>query len=719
MSVQHTSSAQRNIGNLVIKNKYKADHYYLDYYYEQAIVYYKLALKNDSNKDAIRLKIGNSYRMLQDYESALYWYEQVLKNDSVEVKPIDKLNYANTLMTQEKYDEALIWFEIYQKEAPEDTRSENRINGLYNLDSYSLDSLNTYVSTLPINTMFSENAPVFQNNGIVFLSSRRDAASVDLDYMREEDLYNLYHVFKDSVSGWDEVALFDKVLNTPFHEGPVSFYSGEDKLLLTRSNYLDKHQIKDSKGKTQLQLYTAIKTGELWANIQPFELNDPEYSLAHPALNATNDTLYFVSNMKGGFGGTDLYMTVYSDGWGTPVNLGPKVNTEGNEMFPSYVSDRLFFSSDGLDGLGGLDVYKAKIKSGDVKSVTNIGKPINSAMDDFSYIIDPDSKTGYFASNRMGGEGGDDIYSFKQNAQALQGIAIQEQDRSPLSGVYIDLIKDGLVIASTITGEDGTFKFNLLISSDFEIIARKEEHSFRTEVKLTTKGNRVDLDTLLIEMYKHDFFARGLIYDNETQREMHDVQVIIKDLESLKMDTTTTGPNGRYNFIIEPGKNYQIHAAKERFTSDSLLINTLSISKGVITNDFLLEEEYIEKEIVFFDYNEDDLKPEAIPLLNKILEVVRRYPDDWLIIGAHADARGRKEYNQDLSDRRAKSVLDYFVSRGVSPQKIIARGFGEGLIINRCSDGVNCREEDHSKNRRAEILVEQKLPEEELEFNNH
>ena len=144
-------------------------------------------------------------------------------------------------------------------------------------------------------------------------------------------------------------------------------------------------------------------------------------------------------------------------------------------------------------------------------------------------------------------------------------------------------------------------------------------------------------------------------------------------------------------------------------------MNTYSISKGVITNDFLLEEEYIEKDIVYFDYNKHDLRPDATPSLRQILDILKRYPDDWLKIGAHADARGTRDYNQELSEKRAQSVVDYFVARGISRDKIIARGFGEGLIINRCTDGVNCREEDHSKNRRAEILVEEKLPEEELE----
>ncbi len=706
--------SQENIGNLMVRNKYKGDRYFLDLYYEQAISYYKMALKKDTNKDAIRLKIGDSYRLLNDYKSAEEWYQQVLEDNPDDQKPIYKYHYANALMIAGKYDEALQWFEAYKVEVPEDSRSSRKIKGLNSLPLFYIDSSIVETTNLPINTPYSEVAPIAYNSGLVFISAREHFASlVDQDYLRKDDLYDLYSVSYDSASGWGETISFDKVINSPFHEGPVSFYKGEDKLLLTRSNYFEKRQTKGVDGKTRLQIYTVTKTGDIWKNIQPFELNNPAYSMAHPALNNSDDTLFFASDMPGGFGGTDLYMSVFTGSWSEPVNLGPAINTEGNELFPSFTSDRLFFSSDGHDGLGGLDIYKAALDNGRVVYVTNLGSPLNSPQDDFSYSIDPESKTGYFTSNRTGGKGKEDIYAFVQKVQVLQGVAIQEQDKTLLSGVQINVIKDGLVIATTITGKDGSFKFYLPLSSDFKITARKDEHSLKTDILISSKGSRVDIDTLFIEMYKHDFFARGLVYDRETQKGMPDVRVIITDQETQLSETIETAPNGTYSFIIEPGKNYTLRAEKDRYISDSLQINTHSIGKGVITNDFVLEEEYIEKQVVFFDYNEYELRPDALPILKKFADILKRYPNDWLVIGAHADARGTVEYNQELSEKRAEAVVEYFITRGVSREKIIATGFGEGLIINRCVDGVNCREEDHSKNRRADIAVSQKLPEEE------
>jgi len=706
--------AQNNIGNLMVRNKYKGDQYFLDLYYAQAISYYKLALKKDVNPDLLKLKIGDSYRLLHEYDKAETWYAQVLQTNPEDAKSIYKYHYANTLLTAGKYDEAKEWFNTYKQDVPEDSRPDRKIYGIDRLSLYYIDSTVTKIEHIPINTYYSEVAPVPYKNGIVFLSARDHNALVDHDYLRQEDLYDIFFAAHDSISGWGHAHLFDKVLNTPFHEGPISFYTGEEKLILTRSNYYNKRQTVSTDGKTNLQLYTAVKTGDLWANIQPFQLNDPSYSLAHPALNNTNDTLFFASDMPGGYGGTDLYMSVFSENWSNPINLGPKVNTEGDELFPSYILGRLFFASDGLDGLGGLDVYKAAIENGSVSYVTNMGYPINSPVDDFSYNIDPATMTGYFASNRAGGRGKDDIYSYRQTAQVLTGIVLQVQDETPLEGAQVNLIEDGIMIATTVTAEDGTFRFYLPLSSDFQITAFKEEHILKTDVRISSRGNRVDIDTLLIKMRKQDLFAQGLIYDNETQQTIHNVRVTIRNDITGEEESIVTRTDGFYRFAIEPGNSYTILAKRERFIPDSLQINTLSISKGVILNDFVIEEEFIDKEVILFDYNEYVLQPGAGSILQKTIDVLKRYPNDYVIIGAHADARGTFEYNLELSEKRANTVVEYLVERGISRNQIIARGFGEGLIINRCVDGVNCREEDLSLNRRAEIKVEEDPPEEQF-----
>ncbi|MCZ6898676.1 MAG: OmpA family protein, partial [Bacteroidetes bacterium] len=219
---------------------------------------------------------------------------------------------------------------------------------------------------------------------------------------------------------------------------------------------------------------------------------------------------------------------------------------------------------------------------------------------------------------------------------------------------------------------------------------------------------------LLIKMRKQDLFAQGLVYDEETEQTIHNVRVTIRNDSTGEEESIVTRTDGFYRFAIEPGNSYTILAKRERFIPDSLQINTLSISKGVILNDFVIEEEFIDKEVILFDYDEYVLQPGAGSILQKTIDVLKKYPNDYVIIGAHADARGTFEYNLELSEKRANTVVEYLVERGISRNQIIARGFGEGLIINRCVDGVNCREEDHSLNRRAEIKVEEDPPEEEF-----
>jgi len=604
--------SQKNIGNLFVKNKYKGDVYFLDYYYEEAIRYYKLALKNDPNKDYLRLKIGDSYRLLGDHHSSYQYYEQVLEHNNEAGKPIHKYHYANALLAEGKLEEATRWYTLYASEAPDDSRVDRKLHGIDSHYSFLRDSMTLDVGTLNVNTEYSEFGATPYAQGLVFLSSKKKKGFIDQDYLREENLYDLYYTTYDSSGGggWKDSVPFDKVVNTSYHEGPVTFYHGEEaKMIFTRSNYLDKRVVRSSDGKTKLQMYNATKVGDLWANIQPFGIRDPNYSLAHPALSQKDDTLFFVSDMPGGYGGSDLYMSVFSDGWSSPVNMGGEVNTEGNELYPYFTDDRLFFSSDGHGGLGGLDIYKASVTEGKVRWVANLGYPINSPYDDFSYTIDPESREGYFASNRPGGYGKDDIYTVHVSSLVLAGDVNETQTQNPLEGVALFLLDGDSVLARAASDADGQFYFHVPLDGEFRIKASKDEYSFLSSVIVSSRGRILDIDSMHISMRKHDLFAQGIVYDEETQRPMHDATVIIEDKTTGEYDTYLTDNSGKYNFVILPQREYAIKAQKRLFHPDSVNINTFSIDKGVILNDMILEEVNIDKETIFFDFNMAEIKP--------------------------------------------------------------------------------------------------------------
>ena len=712
--------AQKNIGNLFVKNEDRGDRMFLDLYYEQAVIYYKMAVKNKDNNNLVKLKLANTYRLLRDYESAVEWYGLVLESDSQNIKPINKYYYADALLSTGQPEEAKKWYTEYQSDAGGDSRIARKILGIDNLNLLKRDSVIVEIRSLPFNSKYSDFGSTMYKGGLVFSSARGKNTFIDPDHLREEDLFDIYHVAFDSTIGWSSPKSFDKVLNTPYHEGPVAFYHGEDKLILTRSNRLKNRTKVGSDGETKLQLYLAQKTGSLWSNIQPLALNNAEYSIAHPTLNETNDTLFFSSDMPGGYGGNDIYMSTLESGqWANITNLGDKINTEGDEMYPYFTQDRLFFTSSGHPGIGGLDIYKAFFVKGAATKIVSLGYPINSNADDFGFSIDPETMEGYFSSNRAGGKGKDDIYNFSVNSHVLSGLAIRAQDKSALPGVTIHLKENGQLIAKTTTDSLGGFHFYVPFSTDLEIEAYTDEHTLDANITFTTKGNRLDVDSVLIEMRFHDLFAKGLVYDQQTQRVMHDVQVVLHNLTDNEYDTMLTGTDGLYRFPIEPRKEFMLYASKYHFIPDSLDFTSFGIEKGDILNDMILDEEYVDKEIVYFDFDKYSLRSDSKPILDKVVKIMKEFHADFLIIGAHADARGTLEYNQKLSDNRANTTLQYFLDRGIERSRIIARGFGEGFIINRCIDGAHCVEEDHTLNRRAELTVEAELPEEELEDNRN
>jgi outer membrane protein OmpA-like peptidoglycan-associated protein/tetratricopeptide (TPR) repeat protein len=700
------ASGQKNIGNLFVSNTHKGDEMFSSFYYDQAVTFYKLALKKDETNNELKLKIANCYRMMNDYESSINWYGQVLNDSVIAGKPIDFYNYAEVLLTGGYLEEAGKWYKEYYKASPTDSRSYLKLNGLSYLQTLYRDSSTMEVNHIPINTRFDELAAIHYKEGLLFLSSRKSNSLIDDDFMREDGLLDIYYVAYDSASGWQETQPFDKYINTAYQEGPFTFFANKDKLILTRSSIVNNLPVRSKNGYLKLQLYKVTLEDGQWSKVEGLSINNPEYSLAHPSLTPGNDTLYFASDMAGGFGGIDLYMSVYREGdWSKPVNLGYKINTEGDEMYPFYLDNRLFFASNGRVGLGGLDIYKAFITDRKVEQVVNLGYPINSRYDDFAYYLDQETLSGTLTSNRPGGTGEADIYTFKYEAEILSGRVVQEQDGSPIFGALVKLIQDGRIVDTLYTNEDGLFSYYLPLTSDFELEVSKDNYSAALPVKVAPRQASIDLDTLRISLHKHDLFAEGRILNNETQKLMKDVRVVMYNLTDSKIDTLFTDENGTYSFVLEPNKEFSIYAGKSGFLVNGVDLNTKKISRGAIINDIVLELEYSKKNVVRFDFDKHNLTAASVAILNRLAKAMKN-TNKHLVISAYADARGTLEYNQELSDRRATAILNYFIAQGIPETRITARGFGETLLLNRCTDGVDCEEIEHSKNRRAEIKIE-------------
>lgn len=695
-----------NISTIFQSPEDKGDQMFEDLYFEQAIDYYNTALRKKPGDSNLTLKVAECYRQLRDYDNAEHWYRKALQISSL--PDIGKYYFAETLTANGKYSEAAGWYDKYMQEAPGDTRPVRKMEGISNKRYFFRDSTLIELTRININSEEADFGAAAYDQGIIFLSSRNRELFIDNDFLREESLLDMYYSEKNSNGKYTPPVPFSKIVNTKYHEGPAAFSTDGRLIIFSRSNYLNGKRIIGADGKTKVQLFIADRKGNAWKDVRPFQYNNINYNIGHPAFSLTNDTLFFSSDMPGGYGGSDLYACVKSgDGWSPPVNLGEVINTEGDEMYPQLISNRLFFSSNGFGGLGGMDIYKAVYENNAWGGVANLGYPINSSFDEINYQIDPQSHMGYISSNRKGGEGKEDIYAFTQLGLVLNGVAMQmyEEDLPVTEAVITLLDQDGKEISTVLTDDNGYFHFYIPFDEDFTISASKKGYTLLAPLKVSSRGSLVDMDTVDLFLWKNELFSKGKVYSNETQALLPGVTVIMEDLSTGKADSLITSEDGEYSFLLFPERRYRVTAKKENYLPSAFNLSTANLRRGDLVNDIILETEFLEKVVIFFDFDKYDLKTEGIPDLQRMVDYLKSHPETGLNIGAHADCRGTREYNQDLSNNRAKTTLEYFTSHGISIKRITWQGFGEALLTNRCSDGVECTEPEHAKNRRAELKI--------------
>ena len=707
-----------NVIDLFRSDFRQAEIYFHDLAYQNAIELYERELDRNPKNTRAMIQIAECYRLLKNPVEAEYWYDKVYEEKTLPAE--NAYNFAQVLMWNQKYDEAKIIYRQVKEQNPLDTRVDSKLAFIENMDFYLRDSTLYHVEPANINSEALDFGPAYYDQGVVFLSSRDQDLFIKHQASLTnsgESLLDLYYAPMTGDGQYGNPTKFQQKINSRFHEGPLSF-GDNGKLIFTRNNFYKGKARRSSDGQMKLNLYFAeLDTNRNLSNLAPFPFNNDEYSTAHPHWSDDGTTLYFSSDMPGGRGGADLYVSHYENGaWTTPVNLGDDINTKGDEMFPFHFNDRLYFSSDGHGGFGGLDIYFATGTNGSYSEVANLGYPANSSADDFSFIMNEDGRRGMFSSDRSGARE-DDIYNYFIRHSIVAGEVIEIDDDYAVSGAHVSL-KDleGNLIQSTTSDELGRFHLDLPLDTKYFIDVRKEGFtSSHNDLRYASK-RAFDIDSVTIFLSAHDLYAEGTIYGNETQKPLSNARVILNN-DRGDPDTVITDHTGKYQFILESGFEYLISVSKELFLPTEQLISTKEVTQGVIRNDFIIEEEFLKKGLVLFDFNDDQLKPNFMAEIREILTVLKRNPSAYLIISAHADSRGSKDYNLLLSERRASNVKQFYLQNGISDDRLISRGFGEELIINRCSDAIHCQEEDHSKNRRAELKIETELPETELNNN--
>lgn len=490
----------------------KADQYFNKMWYAEAAELYEEALtKNKTNYsfDIIQ-KAGDAHYFNTNMEKAYHWYNILYEKYGEDMSADNIFKYAHSLKGKGKYGRAKRLMRLYGKKVEKEGVKTSAGRTATTRNETVLDNIlgkqeNFEIKNLAINTEYSDFSPMFHNDDEVVFASAKDSSFFHTRrYKWNDQPYLDLYVAKINEASQEvrNAIKFSKKINTKYHEAAVTFSSDNTVMYFTRNNYGKKLK-RDKNGINNLKIYMSHKVNGEWTEAVEVSFNSDSYSTGHPALSPEGKQLYFVSDMPGSIGATDIFVVdVLGDGnFSEPRNLGPEINTEQKEMFPFINDKKLYFSSDGHVGLGGLDVYEVAFDEEEgFQEVKNVGRPVNSNTDDFSYIIDEETQKGFFASNRRGGKGDDDIYSFKrliveevkENLNAIAGVVTELVTGDVMPEALVVLLdENNMKLKEMPTGEDGSFVFEDLDGTTKYTIKTVKGDYFTDEQTITTKENEL------------------------------------------------------------------------------------------------------------------------------------------------------------------------------------------------------------------------------------
>lgn len=504
--------------------------------------------KNKEEKTEAANKAAECYWLMNDMKNAESWYRKAIKVDAKNTE--NQLRLAQTLKNNQKFEEAIVEFKNYQKVAPESASLvERSIKGCENALKWKNEKTRYNVENVKmLNTRWEDFAPQwFKKDQIFITSDREKGVSGNTMYgwtgNGYTDLYtSTFKVDKRNPNNitYQVPVLVDKnKLNGKLNDGAIAFDSRFTTAYVTRCNYDN-----NLKGKS-CRLYQSTLTGSEWSDPEPLAFSSDSFNCGQPSVAKDGQIMYFSSDMPGGYGGKDIWFVTFSKRsktWGDPMNLGPVVNTEGDEMFPFIHEDgTLYFASNGHVGLGGTDIYFTKGNGTDWSEPVNMRSPINSHGDDFAVILSKDKESGYFSSNRDGGKGQDDIYRFSMTPLVftLSGVVRNAKTKEIMPGVIVTITSSsdtGKVILKT--DQMGSYKITLKSKTDYELFAAR---AMFYDSKLEEKTTRdLELSTDLIQNFElrplevdEMFTVRGIYYDLDKANIRPDAAAVLDSLAMI------------------------------------------------------------------------------------------------------------------------------------------------------------------------------------------
>ncbi len=483
----------------------RADEYFDKMWYAEAAKIYEQALSKGEKAytyDVLK-KAGDAHYFNTDMENAYKWYNILYTKYESDMSSDYLFKYAHSLKGIGNYKRSKRLLKLYNKklageEIEQDIeKNEIVLDGLLRMEErFDIDNLS-------INSKYSEFSPMYYGNDEMVYASAKDSSIFNTrKYKWNNQPYLDLFVAKVNEESQDfkDAIKFSKKINTKYHEASVAFSPDNETMYFTRNNYGKKLK-RDKNGINHLKIYRSKKVDGEWLEAEEVSFNSDNYSTGHPALSPDGKQLYFVSDMPGSIGDTDIFVVdVLQDGsFSTPRNLGPEINTEHKEMFPFINDKKLYFSSDGHVGLGGLDVFEVAFDDeAGFLEVRNVGKPVNSSKDDFSFIVDEESQKGYFASNRDGGIGDDDIYSFKTleveeiptSINAIAGVVTELITGDLMPNALVELLdENNIKLKEMETDENGNFIFEDLDADTRYVLKTTKGSYFDDTREAATKDN--------------------------------------------------------------------------------------------------------------------------------------------------------------------------------------------------------------------------------------
>ena len=477
----------------------RADTLFNKFSFVKAAKVYRELIEKNYNKDYAIRRLADCYAYLRDPKNAARYYKSVVKQENVPIQYY--YSYAQALRGIKKYKESSLWLERFKDSggvvnANDFSKDVNFITSIFNAKKqYFLDRVR-------FNSKYSDFGAFEHDGKVYFTSSRDEGVSIKRLYgWNEQPFLDIYETKVGTRKNVDHTGKVKGDINSIYHDGPVTITKDGRHMYYSSNNFNNQTEIKDRKGMTNMKIYRATYRDSIWTDVEDLSINGDAFSTQHAALNKDDSKLYFTSDRPGGFGGSDIYVVdINSDGTlGKPQNLGGVINTESAEGFPFInQEDVLFFSSDGHTGLGLLDIFATiKDDEGTFVDVVNLGVPINSNKDDFSFTMNPNGITGYFASNRSGGRGSDDIYAYhREPTLHVEGVVTDAINTQPIEGAKITLFDDkGNQIAYMETDENGFYQINIDRNQDYKIIASQDKY-IEDYRNFTSKNIQTELITI-------------------------------------------------------------------------------------------------------------------------------------------------------------------------------------------------------------------------------